>query len=355
MQISYPVENLPTVGTTIPVADGIEWLRMPLPFALDHVNLWLLADAQDGTAEFAAVDTGIALDAVKEAWQSVLASLPSKRRLTRQIVTHFHPDHLGLAAWLQAETGAALWMTQGDYLTAQVIAADLAPFDVASMLAFFRQHGLDEARLTALEQRGNAYRRGVPAIPATFHRLSDGDTLTIGAHSWRVIVGYGHAPEHASLYCATLGSATGSESSSGVLIAGDMLLPRISTNISAYAANPQGDPLGLFLQSIERLTALPADTLVLPAHGSPFRGLHARVAELQAHHAARCADLLVACSARPQTAAALLPRLFGRPIDDPHQTMFAMGEAIAHLNYLERQRQLEHIIENGIIRYALLP
>jgi glyoxylase-like metal-dependent hydrolase (beta-lactamase superfamily II) len=336
MKISYPFDQLPELGVTLPVAAGVHWLRMPLPFALDHINLWLLEDEGGWTA----VDTGIALDSVKDAWKSALAG----RQLTRQIVTHFHPDHLGLAAWLETGTGAPLWMTQGEYLTAQVVAAGIAPFGIATMLDFFRRHGLGEVPLAALEQRGNAYRRGVPAIPATFNRLADGDAIAIGGRSWRVIVGHGHAPEHASLYCETL----------GVLISGDMLLPRISTNISVYAANPFGDPLGLFIESLKRLTVLPVDTLVLPSHGRPFRGLHARVAELQTHHGERCADLLAACAAQPQSAAELLPVLFGRPIDDAHQTMFAMGEAIAHLNHLENRRQLERTVENGVIRYALL-
>ncbi|MEW6163712.1 MAG: MBL fold metallo-hydrolase [Pseudomonadota bacterium] len=336
MQIDYPFATPPAPGTVHTVAAGVHWLRMPLPFALDHINLWLLDDGEGCVA----VDTGIALDAVQAAWKSVLAG----RRLKRQIVTHFHPDHLGLAAWLQAETGAPLWMTQGEYLTAQVIAEGVAPFGVAAMLEFFRAHGLDTARLAALEQRGNAYKRGVPAIPPTFHRLAEGDILPLGGRDWRVIVGFGHAPEHASLHCAEL----------GVLISGDMLLPRISTNISAFASQPDADPLGLFLASLDRLGALPADTLVLPSHGRPFRGLHARVAELHAHHADRCAALLAACGDRPRSAAELLAVLFGRPIEDAHQTMFAMGEAIAHLNHLERQRRLECTIENGIIRYALL-
>jgi glyoxylase-like metal-dependent hydrolase (beta-lactamase superfamily II) len=343
MQIDYPFDQLPEPGAALAVADGVHWLRMPLPFALDHINLWLLEDG----AGLVAVDTGIALDPVKDAWRAVLAgarenSALAGRCLTRLIVTHFHPDHVGLAAWLEAETGAPLWMTQGEYLTAHLVAAGIAPFGVATMLDFFRAHGLDAERLAALEKRGNAYKRGVPELPATFQRLAAGDTLAIGGRDWRVIVGYGHAPEHASLYCEAL----------GVLIAGDMLLPRISTNVSVFAANPQGDPLGLFLASIERLTALPEDTLVLPSHGRPFRGLHARVAQLAAHHEERCADLLAACAVRPQSAAELLPVLFGRPIEDAHQTMFAMGEAIAHLNHLEIQRRLERTIENGIIRYA---
>jgi glyoxylase-like metal-dependent hydrolase (beta-lactamase superfamily II) len=339
MQIDYPLEQPPAPGTALAVADGVHWLRMPLPFALDHINLWLLDDAEGCVA----VDTGIALDAVKDAWKSVLAGRRNFK-LSRQIVTHFHPDHLGLAAWLQAETGAPLWMTQGEYLTAQAIAEGIAPFGVAAMLAFFRAHGLDADRLAALEKRGNAYKRGVPAIPPTFHRLAEGDILTIGARDWRVIVGHGHAPEHASLYCAEL----------GVLISGDMLLPRISTNISVFAAQPDADPLGLFLASLDRLAALPADTLVLPSHGRPFRGLHARIAALQEHHAARCADLLAACAQEPHSAAGLLTVLFGRPIEDAHQTMFAMGEAIAHLNHLLHQRRLERVVENGIIRYASL-
>jgi glyoxylase-like metal-dependent hydrolase (beta-lactamase superfamily II) len=337
MQIAYPFDNLPETGATLEVAPGVHWLRMPLPFALDHINLWLLEDGEG----FTAVDTGIAMDAVKQAWKSALAG----RQLSRQIVTHFHPDHLGLAGWLESEYGAPLWMTQGEYLTAHVIAAGLAPFDIPSMVALFARHGLDAQRCAALQARGNAYRRGVPVIPATFHPLFDGDTLRIGAHEWEVIVGHGHSPEHASLHCAQL----------GVLIAGDMLLPRISTNVSAYAAAPELDTLQLYLDSIDRLAALPEDTLALPSHGRPFRGMRTRVAELHAHHAARCADLLAACADGARSAGDLLEVLFGRPIDDPHQTLFAMGEAIAHLNHLESQQRLQRRSENGIIRYRPKP
>jgi glyoxylase-like metal-dependent hydrolase (beta-lactamase superfamily II) len=158
---------------------------------------------------------------------------------------------------------------------------------------------------------------------------------------WRVIIGHGHAPEHASLYCEEL----------RVLISGDMLLPRITTNISVFAATPDANPLNGFLTSIDRLRALPDDTLVLPSHGLPFRGLHARVAQLETHHAARCDELLEACAA-PKTAAELIPVLFPREITDPHQVMFAMGEAIAHLNYLQQARRLERVIENGTIRFV---
>ena len=332
--IAYPHETAPAPGTAVPVAPGIEWLCMPLPFALNHINLWLLADG-DG---YAAVDTGFAQDPIKEAWKSALA----ERRLTRCIVTHCHPDHLGLAAWLEQETGAPLWIAQGEYLAAHMMAEQISGYAISSMVEFFRRHGLDQARIDALTARGNGYKRGVPEIPATFQRLFADQLLKIGDHDWRTIVGHGHAPEHMSLYCAEL----------GVLISGDMLLPRISTNISVMASNPHGDPLGLFLASIDGFRALPEDTLVLPSHGRPFRGLHARVDQLHAHHAERCEVLLAACKGNPRSAADLIAVLFNREIPDPHQTMFAMGEAIAHLNYLEHAGKMQRIEENGLIRFV---
>lgn len=331
--IAYPHDTSPAPGTTVSIAPGIEWLCMPLPFALNHINLWLLAD---GDAH-AAVDTGFATDDIVAAWQSVLAT----RRLSRVVVTHCHPDHLGLAHWLEQETGAPLWISQGDYQTAQLFRAGLAPFSVADMTAFFRRHGLAEAAAHALDQRGNAYRKGVPEIPATYRRLIHDDVLRIGDHEWRTIVGYGHSPEHMSLYCDAL----------KVLISGDMLLPRISTNIPVMAVNPLGDPLKLFLDSLDALRVLPEDTLVLPSHGRPFRGLHARVDQLHAHHAERCEVLLAACRGTAKSAGELIPVLFGREIPDPHQTMFAMGEAIAHLNYLEHAGKMTRVDENGSTRF----
>lgn len=332
--IAYPHETAPAPGVAVTVAPGVEWLCMPLPFALNHINLWLLADGEG----YAAVDTGFALDAIKDAWTTALRD----RRLTRCIVTHCHPDHLGLAAWLEAETGAGLWIAQGEYLAAHMMVEQIAGYRIESMVEFFRRHGLEQARIDALIERGNGYKRGVPAIPATYRRLFDGQVLTIGGREWRTMVGHGHAPEHMSLYCAEL----------GVLISGDMLLPRISTNIAVMASTPQADPLGLFLASIDRYRALPADTLVLPSHGKPFRGLHARVDQLHAHHAHRCELLLDACRGAPKSAAELIPVLFDREIPDPHQTMFAMGEAIAHLNYLEHAGRLQQIEKDGLVRYA---
>lgn len=336
--LSFPFPTQPAAGEAMAVAPGVRWLRMRLPFALDHINLWLLDDGDS----LAVIDCGYALDDTRAAWTSVLAA--DGRPVRRVIVTHHHPDHIGLATWLAERDGARIKMTQGEFLAAQAIWHQLPGYCVTDMLAQFATHGLADARHDALATRGNAYRHGAPTLPTRFHRLFAGDTVRIGAHDWRVIVGYGHAPEHASLYCAEL----------GVLISGDMLLPRISTNVSVYAATPHDDPLGWFLKSLRELCTLPDDTLVLPSHGKPFKGIRTRVEQLVAHHRERC-DVLVSACDTPKTAAALLPTLFPRELDT-HQVMFAMGEAIAHLNHLERQGALSRRIEaDGLIRFTACP
>lgn len=326
-------ERPPAAGEVVEVAPNLRWLRMPLPFALDHVNLWLLQDGDGWTA----VDTGLAVETNREAWVKVLTG----HRLVRQIVTHYHPDHLGLAAWLQDRTGAPLWMAQGEYSTALLILHQVANYSATAMIGAFRAHGLSEPRLHVLERQGNSYKLGVPEVPASFRPIFDGEPILIGRTPWKVVSGHGHSPEHASLYCADL----------GVLISGDMLLPRISTNISSLAATPELDPLGLFLASMDRITSLPDDTLVLPSHGLPFRGLHRRIEALRLHHARRCEVLLEACTQSPKHAAELIPALFERDITDPYQTLFAMGEAIAHLVHMEQTGALVRHVEAGTIRF----
>ncbi len=332
-ELTYPLEGTPEAGCVWEVVPGVRWLRMALPFVLDHVNLWLLEDGQG----WAAVDTGIALESVQTVWQQVLAEHP----LRRLLVTHFHPDHVGLAAWLCEQQGVAMHMTLGEYLMAHTMRLGVGGIGVEPMFRQFQAHGLDAERMAALTTRGNAYARGVPALPQQFQRLQEGQILTIGAHDWRVVVGRGHAPEHASFYCQSL----------GILISGDMLLPRISSNISVLAAMPDSDPLRDYLDSLKALLALPDDTLVLPSHGRPFRGVHVRVQQLVSHHAERCATLAAACT-EPRSACELLHILFPRALDT-HQVQFAMGEAIAHLNHLEQQGALRRVQgDDGVYRFV---
>ena len=335
LEPDYPFAKAPAAGTTIEVAPGVHWLRMPLPFALDHINLYVLDDG----AGLTIVDTGYALDEVKAAWRSVLASLA--RPVTRIIGTHFHPDHVGLAAGLQAETGAPVSMTMGEYLTARMIWHQVESFDGATMVALFRRHGLPEEACAALEKRGNAYRKGVPDLPSHYRRLVANQDVPIGGCDWRVIVGRGHAVEHAALHCAA----------AGVLLSGDMLLPRITSNVTVFAQSPDDDTLSQYLDSVGAFDTLPAETLVLPAHGLPFRNIRGRVEAVRRHHAERLAVLETAC-ATPKSAADLLPTLFGRGNFDPHQNMFAMGEAIAHVNHLRHAGRLNAVDAGGVLRFT---
>jgi glyoxylase-like metal-dependent hydrolase (beta-lactamase superfamily II) len=337
VELTYAFEQTPPAGTMATVAPGIHWARMPLPFALDHINLWVLED-EDG---WTLIDSGIALDGVRDCWERLFAGALAGRPVRRLIVTHFHPDHLGLGQWLAQRHGVEVWMTLGEYLTAHAVANQTAGHAVPDMVAQFERHGLDAGRRAALAARGNAYRKVVPALPEHYRRMFDGEEIRIGARTWRVAVGYGHSPEHAALHCEE----------AGVLVSGDMVLPRISTNIPVFAANPLGNPLQLYLDSLTRYARLGRDTLVLPSHGLPFHGLQTRVEQLHAHHRERCAAL-IAATGEPRSAGELLATLFPRELDT-HQVMFAMGEAIAHLNYLEHAGATRRIeCEDGITRFV---
>lgn len=339
MSLHYPHAHPPAEGDLLEVAPGVFWLRMPLPFQLNHINLWLLKDGEGWTI----VDTGFAEDHVRDMWSRILERLDGP--VTRLIVTHFHPDHLGLATWLMEKTGAKLFMTTGEFLTAHAVYGEVGGYGARFMVEQFRQHGLDQARLEKFATRGSGYRKSVPALPEHYRRLKAGDPVTVDRKNWEILIGYGHSPEHMALYCAEL----------GVLISGDMLLPRISTNISVPAATPEADALRWYLDSLDEMARkIPAETLVLPSHGLPFIGVQARVGALHAHHEERLHALENSCQDAPQSAAGLLDVLFGRALDT-HQTMFAMGEAIAHLNYLEQAGRLTRIVGNdGIISYSRL-
>src|SRR5919108_5415501 len=314
--LKYPWADTPAPGDTMEVAPGIHWLSMPLPFALDHINLWLVQD-EDG---WAIVDTGIGNEQTRNLWEKIL---PRFQPIRRVVVTHYHPDHAGNADWLCRRYGVELWTTQGEYLTAHAVGASAAGYTTEAVLNVFRRNGLDDAHYAAMSGRGNRYRQLVPDFPHAYRRIIDEDVLTIGTNRWRAIIGHGHAPEHLSLYCEAL----------NVVIAGDMLLSTISTNVSVWSIDPEGDPLRLFLASIARYRELPRDVLVLPSHGKPFRGAHERVAELEKHHQDRFGEVINSLREAPRSAGELLGVLFRRPLD-PHQTFFAMGEAIAHLHYL---------------------
>ena len=333
--LQYPWPDTPQPGATIEVAPGVRWLSMPLPFQLDHINLWLVNDEQG----CAVVDTGIGDARTRELWNRILKDAS----VERVILTHYHPDHAGNAGWLCERFRVPMWTTQGEYLTAHAVRVSSAGYTTEAVLSVFRSNGLSEERAKAMSalRGGNRYAELVPDFPHSYRRIIEGDRVRIGGHDWEAIIGHGHAPEHLSLFCEALNT----------VIAGDMLLSTISTNVSVWSIDPEGDPLRLFLESVARYRELPADVLVLPSHGKPFRGAHTRVAQLEKHHEERFADLLKVLD-EPKSAGDVLGVLFRRPLD-AHQTFFAMGEAIAHLHYLYYAGKLRRALgDDGIMRYA---
>ena len=350
-QLDYPWSAPPVAGTVTTLRPGVHWLRMPLPFALDHINLWLLDDEIDGRPGWTIIDCGVASDPTRAAWERLFDSVLDGRPVLRVIATHYHPDHFGLADWLtrggaRQRWRAPLWMTFGEYAYGRLLSEGGGASGERSA-AHFERHGLsDPAALEQMRQRGAGYyARLVPAVPPEFHRVRAADQIVIGTprarRVFRAVVGFGHAPEHLSLHCAA----------SDLLISGDMVLPRISTNIAVHEVEPEGNPLPDYLGSLDHYLRLPAATLVLPSHGLPFTGLHLRVAQQHAHHRARLAEVLAAC-AEPRSAADMLPVLFRRQLD-LHQTSFAMGEAIAHLHALWFDGSLVRTLEpDGVYRFA---
>jgi glyoxylase-like metal-dependent hydrolase (beta-lactamase superfamily II) len=329
-------DAMPEAGT-VTVAPGILWVRMPLPFALDHINIWLLED----DAGWTIVDTGIGSNRTREYWERIFAEALGAKPVIRVIATHFHPDHVGLASWLVERWGAEFCSSLTEWLFGRALSQEDPESMVRTALAFYRRAGLDEASLAVMAERGNAYAQGVAALPPVLRRLRAGDRLPIGGAEWQVIIGGGHTPEHVCLYSA----------GSGILIAGDQVLPRISPNISVWPSEPDADPLQDFLASLDQLRAVPDDTLVLPSHDTPFLGLHDRLDELTAHHQERLRETLDACET-PRSVAEVTRIMFRRPLD-PHQLIFAVGEALAHLNHLLYRGHLSRKTDqNGVLIFS---
>jgi len=317
--LRFPFAAAPEMGTLTDVAPGVKWLRMPLPYALDHINLWVLDDGDGWTL----VDTGLNSTATRDTWAAIFAGPLKHKNVKRVIATHFHPDHIGLAGWLTEMHGVPLWATPKEMKTAHET-RDLSIERIATLMtAQYTRAGLEGALADAISTRGNSYTKGVAPLPATFTAIDPAQTIAAGGLSWNVVVGEGHSPQLAALHAAV----------PGLLISGDQVLPGISPNVSVrFVEDIDDNPLQLFLDSLARFRMLPADTLVLPSHKLPFYGLHERIDQLTAHHHDRL-DLVRRACAKGATASEVLTAMFKRKFD-PHQLNFALGETLAHLNYL---------------------
>jgi len=312
------------------------WLRIPLPFRLNHVNIYLIED----NGGWAVLDTGIANELTKDIWNALVEGPLAGRKLTRLVVTHYHPDHIGLAGWLAERFGVPLLTTQTTYLQCLNLSLRPGALDNQVYRDFYLRNGMESSIAALVATHGHGYLKMVVPLPPVFERIVGGDVLRIGGRSFRVLTGDGHAPEQAMLYCEE----------DRLFFAADQVIERISPNVSVWAMDPQGDPLGLYLRSLRELqSGLPEDVLVLPGHHRPFIGLHTRLSELADHHARRC-DILAEAAREPKSAAALMPAIF-RHVLDPHEMSFAVSEVLAHVNYMLREGLLAWAEpEDGIVR-----
>ena len=335
--LHFPFDAPERFGEPQEVAEGVFWLRMPLPFSLDHINLWLL-DEGDG---WTIVDTGVATDTVIDLWLALFEQWMAGKPVKRVIVTHLHPDHVGLAGWITSRWQVELWMSRTDYLLCRNLLADSHREAPEEALRFYRAAGFDQQALNAYRAHFGGFGRLVRALPHAFRRLMENEIFQIGGHKWQVLMGQGHAPEHACLYCPA----------KNVFIAGDQLLPGISSNVSVWPYEPHADPLAEWISSCTRLRGiLPADVLVLPAHERPFVGAKQRFAALIDGHEESLATLRDYC-ATPKRVVDVFPALFKRPINKGN-LLLATGESLAHLNCLMARGQLGVTMDvNGVNYY----
>jgi glyoxylase-like metal-dependent hydrolase (beta-lactamase superfamily II) len=320
----YPAPGAP--GELTEVAPGILWFRLALPFLLDHVNIYLIEDGEG----WALIDTGLGDRATARAWDGLINGALKGRPITRIIVTHFHPDHVGSAGWLLERFDVALYMSATEYLLSLNMHLDPGALEAEHYRQFYRRHGLDDATTENVVTKGHEYLRIVSGLPKTYRRLIAGDVIKIGGRRFEVLTGGGHSPEQIMLL----------DRADKIFFAADQVLAKISPNVSVAAVDPAGDPLGIYLRSLGALKqSVPEDVLVLPGHQLPFVGLHLRAEQLERHHLARCAAIAAACRTAPRSAAELIPSIFERALD-AHQTGFAFSEVLAHVNYMLRRGEL---------------
>lgn len=332
--LQYPIEGKPEFGKLIEVSDGLFWLRMPIPFSLDHINLWVLRDHGGWTI----IDTGFYSQESVTLWETILSGHCNGEKINKIIVTHFHPDHVGMAGWLANKTGAPMHMSQGEFDMLHLACKPFTNEQNVTRRQFYQLFGLAEKTVNKLLDRKGSYKDGVPNAPLSFQCMNNGESIEVNGEHWQLHHFSGHSPEHVCLFNAQR----------NILISGDQVLPSISPNISVSYQQPLADPLANYLSSLSSLSTLPTDTLVLPSHGLVFNGLHNRAKELMAGHQKDLDKLQIFCE-QPRTAHDVMEELFGDRLN-LFNIFLAVGEALAHLNYLVGQHKMARI-DGPVVRY----
>ncbi|MBI1250655.1 MAG: MBL fold metallo-hydrolase [Alphaproteobacteria bacterium] len=320
-KLVYPSGDPPEAGETKEVAPGVLWVRMPLPFALKWINLWLIEDGDSWTL----IDTGIAMEESRAHWRTILSSPALKGKpVGRVLITHMHPDHVGLAGWMTRKFQCRLWISRLEYVMCRMLVDDTGREAPEDGVRFYRAAGWDEDALDSYRVRFGGFGKAVSRLPDAFRRIADGETIEIGGRPWRVIGGNGHSPEHTCLLQPDM----------NIFISGDQLLPRISSNVSVFPTEPEADPLQDWLDSCAKLkAALPEDVLTLPAHNEPFIGAHSRLQDLIDGHERTLDRVHQRLQQQQRRVVDLFGALFARAIG-PDVVHMATGETIAHLNCL---------------------
>ena len=339
-KIDFPFEEKPEADKWVEIAQGVFGARIPLPWSLNHINVYIFEE-EDG---WTVVDTGSQGKRGQETWDALLKGPMQGKPVKKVIGTHMHPDHIGLAGWLCEKYDAPFYMTMGEYLTAQTLwlgaSEEIPQWD----LEFLFRAGVSRSMEEAIKSFGyDSYKKGVYALPAHYERLEDGSEICFGGRRWRVLIGRGHSPEHACLHCLD----------EPLFLSGDQVLPGITSNVSVYAREPNANPLGHWLASLHRLAELPDDPLVLPSHGLVFKGFKIRCEDLIAGHVEKLKNLSAFCEKQSVTVVESLPAMFHRKLTG-FDFFMGLGEALAHINLLVELGVLQKSFDGKTYSYKTI-